>query len=64
MRADVTLTPVMPAVARHVTRTARSIGCTCPNPDVRWNRVEAIPVIVHADTCRLRALNPNPEMFG
>ena len=38
-------------VVRYVTRIARGIGCTCPRPDVRWNRTEGIPVIVHRPPC-------------
>ena len=51
----------MPAVARHVTRTVRSVGCTCPIPDVRWNAAEGMPVVIHDQTCPLRGLNPQRQ---
>jgi len=48
------------AIVRRVTRTARYVGCTCPDPlDVRWHP-DRIPVVVHAPACP-RYVRRNPS---
>lgn len=52
------LPSAMPGIARRVARTLRRMGCTCPEPDVRWDagdgtRGDGMPVALHYGTCPL-----------
>jgi hypothetical protein len=51
------LWPVLPAIARRVAKTAPYVGCTCPEPDVRWDREAECAVVVHASPCPLTPLS-------
>jgi hypothetical protein len=50
-RRPVRLYPVISDVRRRVIANARAIGCTCPQPDIKWNPVEGVPVIRHDPCC-------------